>query len=841
MLVVPAPLRVALCALASALAGAAGATADDAAEAARVASPEPPGLGDPGALASIAIEGSGDPARSVLRGPDARRQLVVTGHYASGQLRDLTARSAFEASPPGVVLVDAAGFVTPAGDGKATVVARSPEGLTAEIALAVEGFSQPRTVNFPNQIVPIFTKHGCNGGGCHGKSGGQNGFRLSLLGFQPEDDHEYLVKEGRGRRISAAPEHSLLLQKATNAVAHGGGARFEPGSYEYGLVRRWIIQGMPYGDPKDPRVESLEVVPAARAMDRRSAQQVSVFARYTDGSIEDVTRMAQYEANDRELAEATPAGLVKTLDLTGEVAVMVRFQGQVGVFRASIPLGVEVKDLPPAKNFVDELVFKKLEALGIPPSPLADDGTFIRRVTFDICGRLPAADESRRFLADSDPAKRQKLIDRLLESTDYADHFAQKWSALFRNKRTNPNQARGSFAFHAWIRDSLHRNKPYDRFAREVLAASGDAGRNPPVVWYRAVDSVEEQVEDAAQLFLGLKIQCARCHHHPFERWSQDDYYGLAAFFSRVKRKGGIDGRQDEPRILHDRGTPSARNPRTGRTLKPAGLGGAALDIEPDRDPRGVLAGWMADPKNPFFAPALANRYWKHFFGRGIVEPEDDLRVTNPPSNPELLHALADHFTKSGFDLKDLVRTICRSSAYQLSSEPNDWNARDRQSFSRFLPRRLNAEVFHDAIALATGVPTAFSGLPAGTRAADLPGSNDGNYFLTVFGKPQGDSACECERSGEASLAQSLYLLNSADLQGKVASGSGRAAGLARDASRSDEEKVRDLHLLLYSRDATASELELALAHLKKAANKQEAYEDLVWALVNTKEFEFNH
>jgi hypothetical protein len=794
-----------------------------------------------GKLGSIAIEARDDPGRSVLRGPDARRQLVVTGVYSSGQLRDLTGKSVFEASPPGVVLVDAAGFVTPAGDGKATVVATGPDGLTSDVTLTVEGFSSPRSINFPNQIVPIFTKHGCNGGGCHGKSGGQNGFRLSLLGFLPEDDHEYLVKESRGRRISAAPEHSLLLQKATNTVPHGGGARFERGSYEYGLIRRWILQGMPYGDAKDPRVEALEVVPAGRSMDRRSSQQISVFARYTDGAVEDVTHMAQYEANDRELADVTPAGLVKMQDLTGEVAVMVRFQGQVGVFRASIPLGIEVTGLPPARNFVDELVWKKLVMLGIPPSPLADDGTFIRRLTLDVCGRLPSAEESRRFLADQDPAKREKAIDRLLESNDYADHFAQKWGALLRNKRTNQNQTRGSFAFHGWIRESLHRNKPYDQFVREILAASGDAGRNPPVVWYRSVDSVEEQVEDAAQLFLGLKIQCARCHHHPFEKWSQDDYYGLSAFFSRIKRKGGLDGRQDEPRIIHERGSPSARNPRTGQTLKPAGLGGSPLDIGPDVDPRAVLAGWMAEPGNPFFATALVNRYWKHFFGRGIVEPEDDLRVTNPPSNPELLQALADHFTKSGFDIKDLVRTICRSSAYQLGSEPNEWNRKDKQSFSRYLPRRLNAEVLHDAIAVATGVPTSFSGLPAGSRAADLPGANVDNYFLTVFGKPQGDSACECERSIEASLAQSLYLLNSGDLHGKLASGNGRAASLARDASRSDEEKVRDLHFLLYSRDAAASELELALAHLKKTANKQEAYEDLVWALVNTKEFEFNH
>ncbi len=790
-------------------------------------------------LAALSIE---QPAYASLRGADARRQLVVTGRDAAGQVTDVTHKVSFEASPPGVVSIDPSGLVTPVADGTAKVIAKSPGGVTGEIELKVESFSIPLPISFPNQIVPIFTKLGCNSGGCHGKASGQNGFRLSLLGFYPEDDHEFLVKEGRGRRILAsAPEQSLILLKATNTLPHGGGQRIEPESYEYRLLKRWMLQGMPYGGPNDPKVARLEVLPETRTMERGGEQQLEVFAHYTDGSIEDVTRMAQFEANDKEMAEVSPAGLFKAQDLTGEVAVMVRFQGQVGVFRASIPLGVKAQSVPPARNFIDELVFKKLEVLGIPPSGLCDDATFIRRACLDIAGRLPAADEAKQFLADKDGAKRDKLIDRLLASTDYADFFANKWGAVLRNKKVNGNYTRGAYAFHEWIRDGLYHDKPYDQFAREIVAATGETGQNPPVVWYRSLKTIENQVEDTAQLFLGLRIQCARCHHHPFERWSQDDYYGFSAFFSRVQRKGGLNGRQDEQRIVHGRGQASGRNPRTGATLKPAGLGATPLDIGPGEDPRSSLAAWMADPKNPFFAPALVNRYWKHFFGRGIVEAEDDMRVTNPPSNPQLLQAVSESFVKSGFGLKGLVRAICQSSVYQLDSVPNEHNARDKQNYSRYYPKRLNAEVLYDAIGQMTGVPTAFPGMPEGMRAVQLPDSNESNYFLTVFGKPQGDSACECERSGEASLAQSLYLLNSSEVQGKLSAGTGRAAKLAQDAARSDDEKIRDLYLAVFSREPSKEDLELAQGHLKKVPEKQRAYEDIVWALINTKEFLFNH
>lgn len=790
-------------------------------------------------LASVAIE-NGTAQGAKLNGPDARRQLIVTGKRANGDLVDVTGDVKFEATPAGVVTIDETGLVKPLADGKTTVKVTSADGKSTTAEVVVENYAHSQAINFPNQIVPIFTKFGCNSGGCHGKASGQNGFKLSLLGFEPGEDFEHLVKEGRGRRLfPASPDRSLLLQKAVNSVPHGGGQRMDPDSHEYRLSRRWIAQGMPYGNETDPKVERISVYPETRILGRRAKQQLIALAHYTDGSIEDVTRMVQFEPNNTEMAEVSATGMVQTLDLAGEVAIMARYQGSVAVFRASMPLGAVVKDLPKPKNVVDEAVFAKLTNLGIPPSPVCDDSTFIRRVSVDIAGRLPTVEETREFLADKSPAKRDQLIDRLLASGDYADYFANKWSAVLRNRRRMPTFQRGTYAFHSWIRESLFNNKPYNEFAGEILAASGDIIDNPPVAWYREVNTVEQQVEDAAQLFLGLRIQCARCHHHPFEKWSQRDYYGFSAFFSTVAKKPGQD--PAEQRIYHKRGLASATNPKTGEKLKPTGLGTASLDLSSDRDPRLALADWMSDASNPYFAPSLANRYWKHFFGRGIVDPEDDMRVTNPASNPELLNGLSQHFIKSGFDLKELIRTICRSNTYQFSSEPNEYNLNDKQNFSRYYPKRLAAEVLLDSLDSATNSATAFAGMPAGTKAVQLPDTSFGSYFLTVFGRPESASACECERSAEANLAQSLHLLNSTEVQSKLSAGNGRAATFAKDKDKSPEENVRTVYLQVFSRQPTADELKVALGHVTKLENKQQAYEDILWALVNTKEFLFNH
>jgi len=788
-----------------------------------------------------------------LVGSRAGRQLVVTAVEPAAEggaerTRDATRDARYHVEPPTLAAVTAGGFVAPLGDGSGTIVVEAAGLPEARVPLVVERFGADPPIDFDTQVVPIFTKHGCNGGGCHGKSGGQNGFRLSLLGFEPGEDHEHLVQEARGRRVSVvAPDLSLLLLKGSAAVPHGGGRLIEPGSPSYEVIHRWIAEGARPGNPQAARVSRIEVFPTDRVMRPADRQQLRVMAHLTDGTVEDVTRLSQFEVNAPELAAVDVAGLVTAAargegpPRSGTAAVMVRYQSQVAVFRATLPLESDAGSMPAAeafvRTFVDRHVRDRLVALRLPPSPVCDDATFLRRVTVDIAGRLPTLEESRAFLADNDPAKRDRAIDRLLDSPDYADYFANKWSAILRNKRTNDAQHRhGSYSFHEWIRGGLAANVPYSQFVREIVTATGEVGDNPAVIWYRQVADTNQQVEDASQLFLGLRLQCARCHHHPFEKWGTEDYFQLAAFFSRIGRKTGLQPGED--RIFHTRGEPQATGPKG--VHKAAVLGGTPAPLPPDVDPRSRLADWMTAADNPFFARSLVNRYWKHFLGRGLVEPEDDMRLTNPPTNPALLDALAKHFVEHGYDLKDLIRVICRSTTYQLSSEPNDANAEDRQSYSRFSPRRLTAEVALDSIDQLTEKPTQFGGVLPGTRAVQLPDPNFNNYFLTVFGRPNGDSPCECERGSEANLAQSLHLINSADILGKL--GGGRAARLAADTTRPNAAKVEEIYMVAFSRPPTATEtLDIESYLAAHAANLPAAWEDVIWSVLNTKEFLFTH
>ncbi|NBR84329.1 MAG: DUF1549 domain-containing protein [Proteobacteria bacterium] len=709
-------------------------------------------------------------------------------------------------------------------------------------------------VSFVNDVIPVLTKAGCNSGACHAKAGqGQNGFQLSLLGFEPQEDYEHLVKESHGRRVFAAsPDQSLLLMKAVNRVAHGGGQRLAEGSEPYRLLRTWLQQGMIFDRDTAPKLVSLDVQPPRKTIKVKGEQQLKVTARYSDGRARDVTQIALYEANDRAMADASETGRVKIYDIPGNVAVMVRYQGLAAVCNVSIPLGAPVKNLPPSKNFIDELVFANLKLIGVPPSPVCDDATFIRRVSLDIAGRLPTVAEAEAFLASSEPTKRDKLVDALLTSPDYADYFANKWTALLKNKRDGVNDITANFAFHSWVRDSLLANKPYDQLVRQLLAATGTIEGNPPVAWYKRVKQPTEQLEDVAQLFLGVRMQCAQCHHHPFERWSQHDYYSMSAFFSQIGRKPTATAGEDV--IFHKRGVAQAENKKTKLPVKPAGLGEPTLDIPPDEDPRLRLADWMGNKNNPFFAKSLVNRYWKHFFKRGLIEPEDDIRETNPASNPELLDALAKHFVESGFDLKAVVRVITQSSTYQLSATPNQHNGVDRQNYSHFYPRRMQAEVLLDSIDQFTGAKTDFADLPAGTRAIALPDNsyNRGSAFLKVFGRPEGASVCECERASSASLAQSLHLMNASDVKGKLAAGGGRAERLARD-DKPAAAKIRELYLAAFAREPHSHEQTVAEEYLAKPREDAQgkplppdqarriAYEDLLWALINTKEFLYNH
>ena len=709
-------------------------------------------------------------------------------------------------------------------------------------------------VSFVNDIVPVLTKAGCNAGVCHAKAGGgQNGFQLSLLGFEPAEDYESLVKQAHGRRLfPALPHHSLILRKASGQVPHGGGIRLEQNSAEYAMLQRWIEQGAAFQTGTEPKLVAVDVHPPRGLIAMKGQQQLTVTAEYSDGSLRDVTSLSLYESNAEALAEASPDGLVTTHDLPGTFAVMVRFQGKVSVFSAAVPLGAPVPNLPPPANFIDQHLFANLQQIGVPPSPLADDATFIRRVTLDIAGRLPTDSETIGFFGSSHSDRRVQLIERLLKSPSYADYFASKWVPLLKNRRDEASDITANFAFHAWVRDNLLANSPFDQIVRELLAATGTVVGNPPAAWYKRVKDPKEQLEDISQLFLGVRMQCAQCHHHPFERWSQDDYYSFAAFFSQIGRKPtGVRG---EDLIFHQRGIATAQNIKTGESLRPAALGDEVGDITADEDPRLRLADWMSSKNNPYFSKALVNRYWKHFFKRGLIEPEDDIRETNPPTNPELLAALEAHFLASGFDLKELIRLITNSKAYQLSALPNEHNLADRQNYSRFYPRRLPAEVLLDAIDDLTGTTTAFANLPAGTRAIALPDNsyNKSSNFLQFFGRPNSQSVCECERVQSSSLAQSLHLINSDEIKAKLADANGRAANLAALDS-SLEERVTKLYLVAFSRKPQSHELQTAVDYLRDTLLDvegkpidgkqalQENFQDLIWALMNSKEFLFNH
>lgn len=784
----------------------------------------------------------------VLRGRDDRWQLLLTLQSSDLSLRDVTSEASYAAEPAGIIEIGPGAVVKPLAPGMATVRAVLSNGLTAARTVRVEPLDIDSPVNFPNQIVPIFTKHSCNGGGCHGKLAGQNGFRLSLLGFEPKDDYEFLVRESRGRRLfPAAPERSLLLTKGTAQVPHGGGARLQVDSHEYRLLSRWIAQGMPYGSDSDPMVTEILVTPSARVMARGGKQQLQVVARYSDGRVEDVTQTVQYESNDPEMAEVSTTGLVSTRELAGDVSIMMRYQGHVAVFRASLPLSDQPPTLPEPRNNLDRAVFAQLQKLGIPAADKASDGEFLRRLALDLTGRLPTLEEVDTFARETDAEKRDRWIERYLTSEDHAAFFASKWSQILRNRRDNEAFKFGSFALHNWLRDQLYQNRPYDQIVREIVAASGDLTVHPPVAWYRQVSDIHQQVEDTAQLFLGQRIQCARCHHHPFEKWSQRDYGQLAAFFSLVSKKKGPSA--EEPFVFSRIGVPSSPNPRGGAALSPAGLGAPPAAIDPATDPRQQLVDWMVDRSNPFFAPSLVNRYWKHFFGRGLVDPEDDMRVTNPASNPELLSVLSEEFRQSGFDLRQLLRTIVQSEIYQRTSLANELNLKDKRNHSRFYPKRLQAEVLLDVVDTVLGTTTKFAGVPAGTRAVSLPDTSFDSYFLTVFGRPQSSTACECEREMNPNLAQSLHLLNSKEMQGKLTAETGRAARYAQELVDLPEPELRervakqldDIYRIALARSPAAHESSPLIDHICGSTDRRAAIEDVLWAIINSKEFLFNH
>jgi hypothetical protein len=778
-----------------------------------------------------------------LRGRDSRQQVLVSALRES-RVQDVTREVRFSVNKKGVIHVDDSGVVRPDSSGSATLTVQWG-GSTRSIPVEVVDGATYLPVDFRSEIVPILTRRGCNSGGCHGKSTGRGGFRMSLFGYVPDDDYIWITRDSAGRRVRPHNSaKSLLLQKPSMAIPHGGGFRLKKSEPEFHRLARWIENNVPATAPQSvPDLERISVFPEERSLRSGDQQQLAVTAFYSDGTSKDITRLVKFKSNESTIADVDEWGLVTAGDLLGETPVIASYLGQVAINRIRIPLDREwTKPEFPPNNFIDELVLERLKSLRIPPSALSNDGAFLRRATQQIVGRLPTRDEVLTFHNDASPGKRKQLVKRLLDDPGYADHFALKWCDILRIKRRGQKpRIPGTIAFHRWIRNAIALNMPYDRFVREILTATGDVNVNPPAQWYAEVRYLDRYVDDTAQAFLGLRVGCARCHHHPFEKISQQDYYGLAAFFGRVDRKGGAgvaERRANEAIFVKPSGV--VKHPVTGKVVHPHGLGGPDLQIAPFADPRNTLVDWMIEPDNRYFARAFVNRMWAHFFGRGLVDPLDDLRVTNPASNEPLLDALAKEFVNSQFNMKHIVGLICASTTYQLSSKPNEYNLDETLNFSRFYPQRLKAEVLLDVIDQVTGVATSYSGLPKGTRALQLPDEGYSNQFLTLFGRPPRESACECERAADPSLSQSLYVMNDRFILDKMTASNSLSGKLAAD-KREQPEKVRELFMVVLSREPDNRELTEALNYLKSESDQRKAYGNLLWALINTKEFLYVH
>ena len=776
-----------------------------------------------------------DPAVVRLRGPRASYTLLIHGKAGDGRLADLTHAARYQSLHPAIAKVSPLGIVYGIADGKTEIVVTAA-GKTAKVQVEVQGSHEPRIYHFENDIMPLLSRFGCNSSGCHGNSSGQNGFKFSVFGFDPAADFNALVKEGRGRRVmQAAPDASLLLLKASGRLPHGGGIRIREGTSEYDLLRGWIAAGTPFGDPSASRVVSVRVEPKERVMRMQGQQQMRVIARHSDGREIDVTAHARYQVNQETLANVSAEGLVSVGETPGEVAVMASYMNCVDTFRAIVPRAEIIAPYPafPENNFIDGHVIRKLKKLNIAPSELCSDSDYLRRVYLDVIGTLPTADEARRFFADKRVNKRELLVEELLARPEFADYWALKWADLLRVDR----QALGhkkAYAYYRWIRESIAANKPFDQFARELLTAEGPLEETGPANFYKVVTKPGETASTISQVLLGVRIACAECHHHPYDRWSQTDYVGMTAFFTPLSVKPSARGES-----VQAMGDPVSKHPRTGEVIQPYALATKMPEKAPSGDRRVVLAEWLTSPANPYFARNLANRMWAHFLGRGLVEPIDDVRDTNPPSNPELLDALAKNVIDTKFDVKQLIRAITKSRTYQLSSKPNSTNEKDELNYSRALFRRIDAEVMLDMVSQTTGVAEKFGGAPPDTRAIQLWDSKVTHYFLKLYGRPQRATACECERSHEPSVSQVLHLLNAPEIHAKLSHERGNIAKWVRE-KKSDADLVETLYLTYYSRLPDDAERRTALQHLQRHATERRlAAEDLAWTLMNTLEFVF--
>jgi hypothetical protein len=776
------------------------------------------------------------PPDVTLQTSRARQTFMVKATYADGITRDVTAQAALKLANPALVKLDK-NVLTPLADGATDLIVEHG-GRAVTMPINVKNAKDDRPISFKLDVMPVFMKAGCNQGSCHGAARGKDGFRLSLFGYDADGDHHRLTREINGRRINLAlPHESLLLEKATGKVPHTGGQRFKDDSELYKTIVRWLEAGAPQDPPTVATAVGLELYPKNAVLDGKgSTQQMVVKAKYSDGSERDVTSLALFLSNNDTSATISPEGVV-TAGERGEAFVMARF--------ATFTVGAQVIVLPkglqftfpqvPEKNYIDTLVNAKLKKLRIAPSELCTDEVFVRRAYLDVIGLLPTVEEYNRFMANQAPNKRDLLVDELLGRKEFAELWVLKWAELLQIRSSNQVSYKAMLLYYNWLQDKIANNVPMDQMVQELLAAKGGTFKNPATNYYQIETDTLKVSENVAQVFMGMRIQCAQCHNHPFDRWTMDDYYGFAAFFSQIGRKGTDDPREI---VVFNSGGGEVVHPVRGGVMKPKFLGGITPDVA-GKDRREVLAKWLASPENPYFATNLANIVWAHFFGMGIINEVDDVRVSNPASNPELLAELGKKFTEYKYDFKKLVRDICTSRTYQLATQANANNELDTRNFAKGGIRRIRAESMLDCITEVTETKNKFPGLPLGARAVQIADGGVSTYFLTTFGRATRDTVCSCEVKMGPTLSQSLHLLNGDTTTAKIAQGNLIGRRLAE--KKAPPEIVDELYIRCLSRKPDAKERAKIDAALAAEPDKKKALDDLFWALLNTREFMFNH
>ncbi|QDV53959.1 DUF1549 domain-containing protein [Gimesia fumaroli] len=785
------------------------------------------------------------PEKVVLTGKRSRQQLLVSGTQKK-QTIDLTRDVKFQSDQPTILQVDESGVVHPLSNGSATVTV-SDGAQNIKVLVEVKDFDKQTLIDFERDVHPMFSRFHCNGGSCHGKQRGQGGFQLSMFAFDPEFDYAALTKESRGRRaFPLAPDQSLVLLKGAGKVPHGGGKKLPENSSYYRLMEQWIAEGATRAVAETPKLVKISAYPTERIMQPKTKQQMVVTAHYSDGSTRDVTDLAEFMSSESVYVSVDEQGLVTAGSLMGEASIMARYMGNFASLSVTVPSDNSVPDQYytklPRKNFIDGLVWDKLKKYGLKPSEPIDDATYLRRVSIDVIGRTPTAEEARAFLQDPSPSKRERLVDYLLEQPEYGDHWANKWADLL---RPNPYHVgiKTVLNYDAWIRQSFHQNKPLNQFTYELLTAKGGTWHNGAVTMFRDRRKPEELTTIVSQLFLGIRLSCAQCHHHPSEVWGQDDFYSFAAYFAKIGRKGRgisapISGSEE---MVFTANSGSVRHPLTNEVLEPRPLFGEVPEIKPNQDPRDILAEWIISPQNHFFAEVNANRIWADLMGRGIVEPIDDFRESNPPTNAPLIKALGKLFRDQKFDMKQFIKTIVTSHVYSLSALPNETNVGDTRNYSRHYRQRLRAEVLVDSVSELIGVPETFSAMPAGSTAKQLWTHRVSSVFLDSFGRPDPNQDPPCERTTETTVVQVLHMMNSRDMYSRIQSKNGNSAKWAKSKMTPDQI-VEEIYLTAYSRYPTIEEKRLGRSLFEEeGANRQQVIEDLMWALLNTPEYLFKN